>query len=196
MSFFESLSPCVFRLHFSQKTCHSRSSVSCWITQSQPLLELPLPLHKQESQLLLNHRLVSILFFLQGIIYVLEFFIPGFTCVSPCRLWVCFLSLSLETILGYSGVKKCLKKCLKLLDSHKLLWEPLSTKGKNMEQLWPFPGMAGRPKLPQERIDDSSKRSQKTPEQHPQNCRPHWPQLGFGSWLHHNKETGQKWPSW
>ncbi|KAI4901646.1 hypothetical protein NFI96_012822, partial [Prochilodus magdalenae] len=38
-------------------------------------------------------------------------------------------------------------------------------------------GVAGRPKLPQERSDDSSKRSQKTPQQHPKNCRPRLPQL-------------------
>ncbi len=37
--------------------------------------------------------------------------------------------------------------------------------------------MAGRPKLPQERSDDSSKRSQKTPQQHLKNRRPHLPQL-------------------
>ncbi len=37
---------------------------------------------------------------------------------------------------------------------------------------------SGRPtKLPQERSDDSSKRSQKTPQQHLKNCRPHLPQL-------------------
>ncbi len=40
-----------------------------------------------------------------------------------------------------------------------------------------FPGVAGRPKLPQERSDDSSKKSQKTPQQHLKNCRPHLPQL-------------------
>ncbi|KAI4879341.1 hypothetical protein NFI96_015711 [Prochilodus magdalenae] len=37
---------------------------------------------------------------------------------------------------------------------------------------------SGRPaKFPQESSDDSSKRSQKTPQQHPNNCRPHLPQL-------------------
>ncbi|KAK3548030.1 hypothetical protein QTP70_003062 [Hemibagrus guttatus] len=46
-----------------------------------------------------------------------------------------------------------------------------------MEQWRTFPGVAGRPKLPQERSDNSSRRSQKTPQQHPKNCRPHLPQL-------------------
>ncbi|KAK3569569.1 hypothetical protein QTP86_001617 [Hemibagrus guttatus] len=46
-----------------------------------------------------------------------------------------------------------------------------------MEQWRTFPGVAGRPKLPQERSDNSSRRSQKTPQQHPKNCRPHSPQL-------------------
>ncbi|KAK3570405.1 hypothetical protein QTP86_019286 [Hemibagrus guttatus] len=42
-----------------------------------------------------------------------------------------------------------------------------------MEQWRTFPGVAGRPKLPQERSDNSSRGSQKTPQQHPKNCRPH-----------------------
>ncbi|KAK3537631.1 hypothetical protein QTP70_017024 [Hemibagrus guttatus] len=46
-----------------------------------------------------------------------------------------------------------------------------------MEQWRTFPGVAGRSKLPQERNDNSSRRSQKTPQQHPKNCRPHLPQL-------------------
>ncbi|KAK3530959.1 hypothetical protein QTP70_007259 [Hemibagrus guttatus] len=46
-----------------------------------------------------------------------------------------------------------------------------------MEQWRTFPGAAGRPKLPQECSDNSSRRSQKTPQQHPKNCRPHLPQL-------------------
>ncbi|KAK3512414.1 hypothetical protein QTP70_009840 [Hemibagrus guttatus] len=46
-----------------------------------------------------------------------------------------------------------------------------------MEQWRTFPGVAGRPKLPQEHSDNSSRRSQKTPQQHPKNCRPHLPQL-------------------
>ncbi|KAK3531034.1 hypothetical protein QTP70_007880 [Hemibagrus guttatus] len=46
-----------------------------------------------------------------------------------------------------------------------------------MEQWRTFPGVAGRPKLPQERSDNSSRRSQKTPQQHLKNCRPHLPQL-------------------
>ncbi|KAK3515310.1 hypothetical protein QTP70_013457 [Hemibagrus guttatus] len=46
-----------------------------------------------------------------------------------------------------------------------------------MEQWRTFPGVAGRPKLPQERSNNSSRRSQKTPQQHPKNCRPHLPQL-------------------
>ncbi len=70
-----------------------------------------------------------------------------------------------------------IKPFLKLWDSSGPQWEPLSTNGKNMEQWWTFPGVAGRPKLPQERSDDSSKRSQKTPQQHLKNCRPHLPQL-------------------
>ncbi|KAK3531532.1 hypothetical protein QTP70_024909 [Hemibagrus guttatus] len=49
-----------------------------------------------------------------------------------------------------------------------------------MEQWRTFPGVAGRPKLPQERSDNSSRRSQKTPQQHPKNCRPHSPQLRVG----------------
>ncbi|KAK3549871.1 hypothetical protein QTP86_015488, partial [Hemibagrus guttatus] len=48
-----------------------------------------------------------------------------------------------------------------------------------MEQWRTFPGVAGRPKLPQERSDNSSRRSQKTPQQHPKNCRPHLPQLSL-----------------
>ncbi|KAK3572969.1 hypothetical protein QTP86_011814 [Hemibagrus guttatus] len=36
---------------------------------------------------------------------------------------------------------------------------------------------AVRPKLPQERNDNSSRRSEKTPQQHQKNCRPHLPQL-------------------
>ncbi len=68
---------------------------------------------------------------------------------------------------GYKAVSKALG----------LHYEPLSTNGENMEQWWTFPGVAGRPKLPQERSDDSSKRSQKTPQQHLKNCRPHLPQL-------------------
>ncbi|KAK3553816.1 hypothetical protein QTP70_012218 [Hemibagrus guttatus] len=46
-----------------------------------------------------------------------------------------------------------------------------------MEQWRTFPGVAAEPKLPQERSDNSSRRSQKTPQQHPKNCRPHLPQL-------------------
>ncbi|KAK3534597.1 hypothetical protein QTP86_016749 [Hemibagrus guttatus] len=46
-----------------------------------------------------------------------------------------------------------------------------------MEQWRTFPGVAGRPKLPQERNDNSSRRSQKTPQQHPKNLGPHLPQL-------------------
>ncbi|KAK3543336.1 hypothetical protein QTP70_018072 [Hemibagrus guttatus] len=46
-----------------------------------------------------------------------------------------------------------------------------------MEQWRTFPGVAGRPKLPQERSDNSSRRSQKNQQQHPKNCRPHLPQL-------------------
>ncbi|KAK3552767.1 hypothetical protein QTP86_022344 [Hemibagrus guttatus] len=45
-----------------------------------------------------------------------------------------------------------------------------------MEQWRTFPGVAGRQKLPQEHSDNSSRRSQKTPQQHPKNCRPHLPQ--------------------
>ncbi len=71
---------------------------------------------------------------------------------------------------GYKAISKA-------LDSSEPQWEPLSTNGENMEQWWTFPGVAGRPKLPQERSDDSSKRSQKTPQQHLKNCRPHLPQL-------------------
>ncbi len=56
---------------------------------------------------------------------------------------------------GYKAISEA-------LDSSEPQWEPLSTNGENMEQWWTFPGVAGRPKLPQERSDDSSKRSQKT----------------------------------
>ena len=52
-----------------------------------------------------------------------------------------------------------------------------TTNGKNMEQWWTFLGVAGRPKLPQEDIENSSNRSQNIPQQHPQNCRPHLPQF-------------------
>ncbi|KAK3525999.1 hypothetical protein QTP70_011800 [Hemibagrus guttatus] len=42
-----------------------------------------------------------------------------------------------------------------------------------MEQWRTFPGVAGQPKLPQVRSDNSSRKSQKTPQQHSKNCRPH-----------------------
>ncbi|KAK3551929.1 hypothetical protein QTP70_031527 [Hemibagrus guttatus] len=41
----------------------------------------------------------------------------------------------------------------------------------------PRSGQPNLPKLPQERSDNSSRRSQKTPQQHPKNCRPHLSQL-------------------
>ncbi|KAK3527282.1 hypothetical protein QTP86_018605 [Hemibagrus guttatus] len=46
-----------------------------------------------------------------------------------------------------------------------------------MEQWRTFPGEAGRPKLLQEHTDNLSRRSQKTPQQYPKNCRPHLPRL-------------------
>ncbi|CAB1457762.1 unnamed protein product [Pleuronectes platessa] len=46
-----------------------------------------------------------------------------------------------------------------------------------LEQWGTFPGGAGLPKLLQEHIDDSSRRSLKTREQHLRNCRPHLPKL-------------------
>ena len=46
-----------------------------------------------------------------------------------------------------------------------------------MEQWWTFPRVAGRQKLPQEHSDESSKRSQRNPQQHLKNCRARWPQL-------------------
>ncbi|KAK3537123.1 hypothetical protein QTP70_002132 [Hemibagrus guttatus] len=48
-----------------------------------------------------------------------------------------------------------------------------------MEQWRTFPGVAGRPKSPQERSENSSRRSHKTPQKHLKNCRPHLPQLRF-----------------
>ncbi len=60
---------------------------------------------------------------------------------------------------GYKAISKA-------LGLQRTQWEPLSTNGENMEQWWTFPGVAGRPKLPEEHSDDSSKRLQKTPQQH------------------------------
>ncbi|KAK3537280.1 hypothetical protein QTP70_006990 [Hemibagrus guttatus] len=40
-----------------------------------------------------------------------------------------------------------------------------------MERWRTFPGVAGQPKLHQERSNNSSRRSQKTPQQHPKDCR-------------------------
>ncbi|KAK3573958.1 hypothetical protein QTP86_032997 [Hemibagrus guttatus] len=75
-----------------------------------------------------------------------------------------------------------------------------------MEQWRTFPGVASRPKLPQERSDNSSRRSQKTPQQHPKNCKPHLPQLSrtmiqntpsksTSEWLKKNKMKTLEWPS-
>ncbi len=51
------------------------------------------------------------------------------------------------------------KAFLRLWDSSEPRSEPLSTNGENFEQWWTFPGVAGLPKLLQERNDDSSRRS-------------------------------------
>ena len=78
------------------------------------------------------------------------------------------------------SLEKVIKPFLKHWDSSEPQRESLSTNGENMEQWRTFPGAAGRPKLPHERSNDSSKRSKKTPQQHPKNCRPYLPQLRSG----------------
>lgn len=59
--------------------------------------------------------------------------------------------------------------------------EPLSTNGENMKQQWAFPKWLADQNYSQGHSDQSSKRSQKTQQQHPKNCRPHLAQFRSAS---------------
>ena len=76
----------------------------------------------------------------------------------------------------YQSGKSC-KAISKALGLQRTTVRAIIHNGENIEQWWTYPGVAGLPKLLQEHIDNSSRRSQKHPEQPLKNCRPHLPQL-------------------
>ncbi len=62
-------------------------------------------------------------------------------------------------IVGSISLENVIQLFLRLWDSSEPQSEPLSTNGENLQHWWTFPGLAGLPKLLQERNDDSSRRS-------------------------------------
>ncbi|KAK1785248.1 hypothetical protein P4O66_018641 [Electrophorus voltai] len=71
---------------------------------------------------------------------------------------------------GYKGISKALGLQQTTVRAIIHKWQKHGTVVNLPRSGWPT-------KITQERSNNSSKRSQKTPQQHPKNCRPHLPQL-------------------
>lgn len=65
-----------------------------------------------------------------------------------------------------------------------------SSCGENKKLCWALLE-AGLTEWLQDYIKDSSRRSQKNPQQHLKHCRPHLPQLSYCSWFSNKTEIGQ-----